>query len=411
MLYNNHNSIRQYLTHIFFILGLFGSHTKGLSQSVYRTLKKLPDTGQNLSYTNTFGEDNDYSINPPHLKITSNTMVYDSVTTLQWQLGDGGEMTFDQAIKYCDTLTLGGFTDWRLPLPSEAFSILNHQNPNPAVDIKIFPKTGAEYWYTSTQQANDPSKTWVTNAGGGIGNHPKTETISAGGTKKFHARAVRSTLPDVYIANRFLDNGDGSVTDQLTDLMWVKSPGTTASTWEDAILLSEFNTTGGHTDWRLPNIKEIRSLNDETRTQPSVSTIAFPSIAQSKFWSSTTLPNQSSKAWYYDNQFGITSYDDKTASHLVWMVRTATTKASNQSIEANQSASFIIYPNPADQSLTIQSQFNIAIIEISNSLGQVIITIKNTNKISTSELPTGQYVLTIYYHNSQPVGRTIFLKN
>ncbi|MFM1763618.1 MAG: hypothetical protein RLZZ512_1408, partial [Bacteroidota bacterium] len=162
MLRQNHLNSRRYLTQILLTLGLFGIQTMALSQSVYRTLKKLPDTGQNLSYTNTFGEDNDYAINPPNLKISNGTMVYDSVTTLLWQLSDGGEMTFDQAIKYCDTLTLGGFTDWRLPLPSEAFSILNHQNPNPAVDIKIFPKTGAEYWYTSAVQANDPSKSWVT---------------------------------------------------------------------------------------------------------------------------------------------------------------------------------------------------------------------------------------------------------
>ena len=411
MLRQNHLNSRRYLTQILLTLGLFGIQTMALSQSVYRTLKKLPDTGQNLSYTNTFGEDNDYAINPPNLKISNGTMVYDSVTTLLWQLSDGGEMTFDQAITYCDTLTLGGFTDWRLPLPSEAFSILNHQNPNPAVDIKIFPKTGAEYWYTSAVQANDPSKTWVTNAGGGIGNHPKTETISAGGTKKFHARAVRSTTPDVFIANRFVDNGDGTVTDQLTDLMWVKSPGSTASSWEDAILLSEYNTTGGHTDWRLPNIKEIRSLNDETRTQPSVSTTAFPGIAQSKFWSSTTLPNQSSKAWYYDNQFGITTYDVKSATHLVWMVRSANNTASMHPVEKNQPTGFRIFPNPTDHILTIQNDIIITMVEISTPLGQEITKIYNTNKINTSALPTGQYVLTVYNQNSQPVGRTIFLKN
>lgn len=401
----------RFLARIFLAIGLILSPSVAVCQSVYRTLKKLPDTGQYLSYTSTFGEDNDYVINPPNLKISNGTMVYDSVTTLLWQLSDGGEMTFDQAITYCDTLTLGGFTDWRLPSPAEAYSILNHQNPNPAVDIKIFPKTGAEYWYTSAVQANDPSKSWVTNAGGGIGNHPKTETISAGGTKKFHARAVRSTSADVFIANRFVDNGDGTVTDQLTDLMWVKSPGTTASNWEDAILLSEYNTTGGHTDWRLPNIKEIRSLNDETRTQPSVSTTAFPGIAQSKFWSSTTLPNQSSKAWYYDNQFGITTYDVKSATHLVWMVRTATTSASTPPIGENRPTGFRIFPNPTDQILTIQSEINITLVEISDPLGQVITKVYNTNKINTSALPTGQYVLTIYNQNCQPVGRTIFLKN
>jgi len=391
------------------IIAIYGAKLSG--QAIYRTAKKLPDTGQNLSYTNTFGEDNDYSINPPKLVLYGKGMVYDSVTSFVWQQGDGGEMTWQQAKRYCDTLTLGGFNDWVLPNPYESFTILNHQNPNPAVDIKLFSKTGAEYWYTSTLQANDTSKVWVTNAGGGIGNHPKPETISAGGTKKFHVRAMRYTTNPVTYTERFIDNKNGTVTDNLTDLMWVQIPNAATSTWEDAILLSEYNATAGYNDWRLPNIKELHSLNDENRIQPSVSTTAFPGIAQSKFWSSTTLPNQSSKAWYYDNQFGITSYDDKTATHLVWMVRTATTNASNQWIGTNQLATFSIYPNPADQSLSIQSQFNIAIIEISNSLGEVIMTIKNTNKINTSDLPTGQYVLTLFDQNTQPLGRTVFLKN
>ncbi|MEY4315343.1 MAG: hypothetical protein RI977_720 [Bacteroidota bacterium] len=116
-------NIRHFLSHIFVTIGLFGTQSVGLCQSVYRTLKKLPDTGQYLSYTSTYGEDNDYAINPPNLKVSNSTMVYDSVTTLLWQLSDGGEMTFDQAITYCDTLTLGGFTDWRLPSPAEAYSI------------------------------------------------------------------------------------------------------------------------------------------------------------------------------------------------------------------------------------------------------------------------------------------------
>jgi len=38
-------------------------------------------------------------------------------------------------------------------------------------------------------------------------------------------------------------------------------------------------------------------------------------------------------------------------------------------------------------------------------------TIKNTNKINTSDLPTGQYVLTLFDQNTQPLGRTVFLKN
>jgi hypothetical protein len=50
---------------------------------------------------------------------------------------------------------------------------------------------------------------FVTNAVGGIGNKPKSETISAGGTSKFHARAVRDITTPTVIPNHFTDNGNG----------------------------------------------------------------------------------------------------------------------------------------------------------------------------------------------------------
>jgi hypothetical protein len=79
------------------------------------TMLRLPDTGQSNSYTATFGEDNDYNIYVPFFIVNGNGTVTDTITTLLWQQKDGGEMTIENATLYCDTLTLGGFTDWRLP--------------------------------------------------------------------------------------------------------------------------------------------------------------------------------------------------------------------------------------------------------------------------------------------------------
>lgn len=167
--------------------------------SIFKTMLRLPDTGQTGSYTSTFGEDSDYLINVPSFINNSSSIVVDTITGLMWQRTDGGEMTYENAKIYCDTLTLGGYTNWRLPDCHELFSILNHNRTNPAIDTLYFTKTLAEYWWSSQRQANDTTKVWVTNAGGGVGNHLKTETISAGGTKRFHARAVRDvTAPFPY---------------------------------------------------------------------------------------------------------------------------------------------------------------------------------------------------------------------
>jgi hypothetical protein len=280
-------------------------------------MKRLPDTGQTASYTSTFGEDNDYNFFTPYFIKNNNGIITDTITSLQWQQTDGGELKIENAMMYCDTLTLGGYTDWRLPNAQEAFSILNMQNVNPAINTTYFTNTGAEYWWTSVRQANDTNKIWCTNAGGGIGNHPRTETISAGGNKKFHVRAVRDVVSPSTIPNHYTDNNNGTITDNLTNLVWQKIPSTIAQTWEQAITMAENLSLGGFTDWRLPNIKELQSLNDETVIAPSVTSPYFQNLGVKKYWSSTTLPNQIAKAWYWDTQYGITTYDTKTNTNYV----------------------------------------------------------------------------------------------
>ena len=292
-----------------------------VAQSTTKTMKRLPDTGETTSYTNTFGEDADFNIYPPFFLINGNGTVTDTVTGLMWQQVDGGEMTIENAVIYCDTLTLGGYTDWRLPTAHEAFSIQNMQYANPSLNTSVFPITGAEYWWSSNKQANDATKVWCTNAGGGIGNHPKTETISAGGTKKFHVRAVRGIFIPEPIANHFTDNGNGTITDNVTNLVWQKIHSTDSLNWEQSLTYADTATIGGYTDWRLPNIKELQSINDENLINPSVNSSFFSNVGVNKFWSSTSLPNQTAKAWYLSTQFGITTYDAKTVKHYIYCVR------------------------------------------------------------------------------------------
>ena len=75
--------------------------------------------------------------------------VTDNNTRLVWQKLDGGEMTYEKAVAYCDSLTLAGYTDWRLPTGIELFSINNHGKLNPAIDTAYFTQTLADYWWTS----------------------------------------------------------------------------------------------------------------------------------------------------------------------------------------------------------------------------------------------------------------------
>jgi hypothetical protein len=281
----------------------------------------IPDTGQTLSYTDTPGEDSDFTINPPSFTENGNGTITDNITGLIWQKTDGGEMTAENASLYCKNLSLGGYNDWRLPTCLELFSINSYDKVNPALNTAYFTRTTAEYWWTGISRADDISSIWVVNAGGGIGAHPKAETISAGGSKRFHVRAVRNPQSSSLTGDRFEDNVDGTVTDNITGLIWQKIQPANTMTWEDALKYASGLSLAGKSDWRLPNIKEIQSLNDEKLFKPSFNKTYFPNVSSGNYWSSTSLVQVSSKAWDINIDYGIVSYNDKTLKENVLCVR------------------------------------------------------------------------------------------
>ncbi len=68
-----------------------------------------------------------------------------------------------------------------------------------------------------------------------------------------------------YGENNFVDNGDGTITDLATGLMWQMADDGTSRDWEDALAYSENLNLAGYDDWRLPNAKELQSIVDYTR--------------------------------------------------------------------------------------------------------------------------------------------------
>ncbi len=373
------------------------------SQSVPKTILLLPDTGQTTSYTATFGEDNDYTINTPSYTNNNDGTITDNVTGLMWQQVDGGEMTIENAHIYCDNLVLANYSDWRLPTPMEAYSILNLQKNNPAMNTVYFPSSAAEYWWTSTYQAGDNTKVWVTNAGGGIGNHPKTETVSAGGSHQFHVRAVRDVTPTTTLPNHFTDNGDGAITDNLTQLVWQKVPNTSALTWEQALSYAEGLVLAGASDWRLPNIKELQSLNDETLTNPSVNTTFFTTIGVKNYWSSTTLlpnPSNLTSAWYWNTQFGITTYDTKTNTNYVICVRGIPTTLANHLVSTENSKDNVII-NPFTSKIQISTTNENDYYQLYDAKGISIFKGDHIEKEDFSSLANGVYFLKI--NNAQSI--------
>ena len=288
-----------------------------LPAQTVKTMAHLPDTGQTRHFA--AGDDSEHPNHPLAYTVNPDGSVTDRVTGLLWQQNDGGEMTWEHARDYCAALSLGGKTGWRLPSNQELFSILNHNNGKPAIDTGVFTKTEAEYWWSSDRRADDPSRIWSVNAGGGTGPHPIRETISAGGTKRYHARCVFAS-PSAPIREPYTANGDGTVTDNRTGLVWQQAE-TAAMTWEEALQYVKRLSLAGHHDWRLPNIKELESLNNERMVNPSIPRSVFPGAQEDVYWASTTLINHPTRAWTVDFTMGIASYEEKTEKLLVRAVR------------------------------------------------------------------------------------------
>lgn len=284
------------------------------------SMLRLPDTGQVGDYTQTFGEDSDYLINPPAYADNGDGTVSDLVTGLMWQKTDGGEMTLSGAMAYPDSqlnaTSFAGHADWRLPTIHELMSLLNHDRANPALDPAFFASTGISgaawnsvYWWSRDQKVGSTNQ-WCANAGGGVGPKPLTETLSAGGTLNYRVRCVRGApAPVRQPIHRYVDPGDGTVTDSDTGLMWQKGEVAAPMGWTNALLTAESLVLGGYRDWRLPNIKELESLNDETLTNPSIDTRYFPGAKPARYWSSTTQFGHDTNAWWNEFVSGITSYD------------------------------------------------------------------------------------------------------
>jgi hypothetical protein len=79
------------------------------------------------------------------------------------------------------------------------------------------------------------------------------------------AMALFLSLSYIQAGERFIDNGDGTVTDTLTNLMWAKDDNMGDITWHDAEVYCKNPPIAGYrySDWRMPTIEELKSLYDE----------------------------------------------------------------------------------------------------------------------------------------------------
>ena len=134
----------------------------------------------------------------------------------------------------------------------------------------------------------------------------------------YYVRCVRGEQSSSGV---FVDNGDHTVTDITTGLMWQQDEGGYMD-WEEAITYCEDLSLAGYTDWRLPNIKDLESITDDSFYDPAIATNYFPDARrQHYYWSSTTSASSSSSAWVVGCGIGSVGRHNNSYTNCVRCVR------------------------------------------------------------------------------------------
>lgn len=221
--------------------------------------------------------------------------ITDNITGLMWQKDPGAKMDYNDAVLGADSFELAGHFDWRLPTIKELYSLIDFKGVDPSgpdvtsaeglisfIDEDVFdfeygdPNSGDRIidsqWttsskYVSTVMNNQKCFFGVNFADGRIKCYP----TQAG--KGYFTIYVRGNSE--YGTNKFTDNGDGTITDSATNLMWQKGDSNVGMNWQEANDHCEVELTAGLDDWRLPHVKELQSIVDYTRSPETTESAAI----------------------------------------------------------------------------------------------------------------------------------------
>jgi hypothetical protein len=122
---------------------------------------------------------------------------------------------------------------------------------------------------------------------------------------------------------RFTNNGDGTVTDNNTKLMWSKNANLCGWTsWWEAVSFCESSTLGDHSDWCLPSLSELNSLIDRSHLNPAMPTgHPFTNVQSYHYWSSTISPINTAHAMDVHFNSGVIFASGKGLQAYGWCSR------------------------------------------------------------------------------------------
>lgn len=307
----------------------------GTNQTAYyNTLTEIapPQPGEPF-----YGQDAQYPGNTPKYVDNGDGTITDMVTGLMWSKspdlnGDGeinvsDKRTYSEALDGAVSFNLGGYDDWRLPTIKELYSLImfsgkdpsgytgtNTDGMTPFINTDYFDFAYGDtdageriidaQFASSTMYVDGELLFGVNFADGRIKGYGLMMPFG-GREKTFYVYYVRGNPG--YGQNNFVDNGDGTISDLATGLMWMKEDSKRGMTWQEALHYADTLSYAGYTDWRLPDAKELQSIVDYTRSPGTTHSAAIDPLFNCTaitneagqpdypfYWTSTTHVNMQS---------------------------------------------------------------------------------------------------------------------
>lgn len=333
------------------------------------------------------GEKNRGVVWPEPRFTLSGDCVIDNLTGLVWTKNANlpkAVKNWQQALDYVASLNssgLGcGYTDWRLPQVLELESLVHAGYSKETcgtaacltnadwLESKGFTNVQKDYWSSSTTADSAYGAWYVNISSGAMGGYykdtnvyvwPVRTSVAAAGVvpsaapaevwKTGQKKCYQGILPYTEISctdtrqdgdtmagvawpsPRFSDNNNGTVTDNLTGLVWLlnadcfglkslqESLSASVGLASGQCGLSDSSQPG---DWRMPNRKELLSLVDYSRSYPALpANYPFTNVHSRSYWSSSTYAPITSYEWNINLSYGYLYNGYKDSSNYLWPVR------------------------------------------------------------------------------------------
>jgi len=223
--------------------------------------------------------------NPALYDTSQPGVAVDTVTGLMWPRAASpieDDLSFESALSYCAELEVAGYCDWRLPTRIELVSLVDFTRAGPAIDQEVFSDFAAPEqrvgWGFFTSSSNESSEWRIFFLDGTSVSIQRGEAVVGA-----RARCVREHIDRAPPESRYLVEGNAPadiVTDWGTGLTWQRTPSTETYSFSEAQAHCSALALAG-AGWRLPSMKELQTIVDESRSNPALDPEIFPDFPES----------------------------------------------------------------------------------------------------------------------------------